>query len=97
MTVPRPALPARLLSSGNRAAGYPILHPGNPMTKLIRTTLFVLFPLILAACSFSLAEDITPPPGAQQPVVQSSTSEAPTGPSYPLVPPDPAAGAADYA
>jgi mono/diheme cytochrome c family protein len=67
------------------------------MTKLIRTILLFLFPLILAACSFSLAEDITPPPGAQQPVVQASTAEVPTGPLYPLVPPDPAAGAADYA
>ena len=51
----------------------------------------------LTACSFSLAEDITPPPGAQQPVVQASTQEAPTGPLYPLVPPDPAAGAANFA
>mgnify|MGYP001055407569 CR=1 FL=1 len=67
------------------------------MTKLIRSTLFFLLSLALAACSFSLAEDITPPPGAQQPVVQSSTEEALTGPSYPLIPPDPAAGAANYA
>ncbi len=67
------------------------------MIKLIRTTLLIFFTLVLTACSFSLAEDITPPPGAQQPVMQASTEEAPTGPSYPLVPPDPAAGAADYA
>ena len=45
MTIPRLAEPANLL-----AAGCPILHPGNPMTKLIRTSLLVLFSLILAAC-----------------------------------------------
>jgi mono/diheme cytochrome c family protein len=70
---------------------------GNQMNKLIRTLLPLLVLLSLSACSFSLAEDITPPPGAQQPVVVASTREALTGPLYPLVPPDPAAGAANFA
>ena len=67
------------------------------MTKLMRNLLLFLVPLLLSACSFSLAEDITPPPGAQQPVVVASTQAAPAGPLYPLVPPDPAAGAANFA
>ena len=72
-------------------------NPGNSMTKLIRSSLPLLFSLFLSACSFSLAEDITPPPGAQQPVVLASTKEASTGPLYPLVPPAPQAGAALFA
>jgi mono/diheme cytochrome c family protein len=47
---------------------------------------------ILSACSsFSLAGDITPPPGSNMPVVQP-TQAIETGPVYPLVPPDPAIG-----
>ncbi len=66
------------------------------MIKHLRLLLFILLPLILTACSFSLAADITPPAGAKQPIVQASTQQASTGPLYPLVPPDPAAGAANY-
>mgnify|MGYP001052828099 FL=1 len=66
------------------------------MTKLMRNLLLFLVPLLLSACSFSLAEDITPPAGAQQPAVVASTQAAPAGPLYPLVPPDPAAGAANF-
>jgi mono/diheme cytochrome c family protein len=51
----------------------------------------------LSACSFSLAEDITPPPGSQvQPGVQTQSAEI-SGPVYPIVPPDPAQGASIYA
>ncbi|NMB87952.1 MAG: c-type cytochrome [Chloroflexi bacterium] len=49
---------------------------------------------LLPACSFSLAEDITPPPGFEP------TEPAPTQVAVvvrPVVPPDPAAGAALYA
>jgi len=52
----------------------------------------LLSSLLLSACSFSLASDLTPPPGYQSPM------PAPTlGPSYPAEPPDPAAGAAIFA
>ena len=66
--------------------------------KQIHTFLPFLFAIFLSACSFSLAADITPPPGAKQPVIQSSTQEAETsGPLYPLVPPDPTKGADNFA
>ncbi|HJW91082.1 MAG TPA: c-type cytochrome [Anaerolineales bacterium] len=52
--------------------------------------------LLLSACSFSLAADVTPPPGSN--VQVSQPTQAPlTGPLYPLVPPNPANGAAIYA
>jgi mono/diheme cytochrome c family protein len=52
----------------------------------------LLSSLVLSACSFSLASDLTPPPGYQSP------TPAPTlGPAYPVEPPDPAAGAAIFA
>jgi mono/diheme cytochrome c family protein len=48
--------------------------------------------IILSACSsFSLAGDITPPPGSNLPAVQP-TQVVQSGPVYPLVPPDPAVG-----
>ncbi|MBN1147393.1 MAG: c-type cytochrome [Anaerolineales bacterium] len=53
--------------------------------------------LLLSACSFSLAADITPPPGYQPPPAASATAPATAGPIYPLVPPDPAKGEAIYA
>ena len=52
--------------------------------------------LFLSACSFSLAEDITPPPGAEVPVIEPS-QPLPEGPLYPMVHPDPSAGAQIYA
>src|SRR4030067_1322485 len=51
--------------------------------------------LLLSACSFSLAEDITPPPGAEIPA-EIPTQPPPSGPLYPLVSPTPAAGALIY-
>ncbi len=51
--------------------------------------------LILTACSFSLAEDITPPPGAEVPFEEPTQSPL-NGPLYPMVPPDPSAGNAIY-
>jgi len=54
--------------------------------------LIILLSMSLAACSFSLAEDITPPPNYVPPTA------APTlGPSYPSTPPNPALGQAIYA
>ena len=67
----------------------------RPLNALI----FALSPLVillLSACSFSLAEDITPPPGYQEPVIQDQPTEM-TGPFFPVVAPDPAKGAPIYA
>lgn len=58
---------------------------------------FVLTAVILSACSFSLAEDVTPPPGSQAPTVMpEQQAQQVSGPLYPLVPPDPAAGKGIY-
>jgi len=70
-----------------------ILHPiPNPMFRL-KFLVIISGTLLLAACSnFSLAADITPPPGAEVSSAILPTQSAPTGPLYPLVPPDPAQG-----
>jgi mono/diheme cytochrome c family protein len=52
--------------------------------------------IILSACSFSLAGDVTPPPGAELPVVQQPTQSAATSPIYPIIPPDLVNGAKIY-
>lgn len=78
------------------------------MKKLRLVSLFFLAACFLAACSISLAEDLTPPPDAQAPVsaplgeamgatspMSGSTSSS--GPVYPVVNPDPAKGKAIYA
>ncbi len=52
--------------------------------------------LFLSSCSFSLAEDITPPPGAEVPVALP-TQSLQEGPLYPMVHPDPSAGGQIYA
>jgi mono/diheme cytochrome c family protein len=58
--------------------------------------LVLLVLLFLSACSFSLAEDITPPPGAEIPF-EEPTQPPLSGPLYPLVKPNPAAASATYA
>ena len=60
------------------------------------TAISISILLILSACSFSLAEDITPPPGAEIPL-EMPTQPPLSGPLYPLVPPDPSAGNQIYA
>ena len=65
--------------------------------KRMRAFLPLILTIFISACSFSLASEITPPPGAKQPAIQASTQEAQTGPIYPLVSPDPALGAANFA
>jgi len=62
---------------------------------LLRTHAPLLLFLLLSACSFSLAEDITPPPGAEIPA-EIPTQPPPSGPLYPLVSPNPAEGALIY-
>ncbi len=53
--------------------------------------------VLLSACEFSLAADITPPPGAQQISTARTQPAGTSGPLYPLVPPDPVNGQAIYA
>jgi mono/diheme cytochrome c family protein len=72
----------------------PTYFARHPAVKIIFTPIFTL--LILTACSFSLAEDITPPPGAEVPF-EEPTLPPLSGPLYPIVRPDPSAGSAIYA
>ena len=66
-------------------------------TTLIRRFIFPsLFLLFLTACSFSLAADVTPPPGSDV-SGEISTQAAPAGPLFPAAPPDPANGALIFA
>ncbi len=51
---------------------------------------------VLAACSFSLAEDVTPPPGYQPPPPRPEEPAQVFAPSAPVQAPDPAQGAAIY-
>ncbi|MDI6769019.1 MAG: c-type cytochrome [Anaerolineales bacterium] len=60
--------------------------------KIRFITTLLLMAVVLSACNFSLAEDITPPPNYVTP------TPAPTlGPLYPSTPPSPARGAAIFA
>jgi mono/diheme cytochrome c family protein len=70
-----------------------VLTHKNSTTKIFIGSALVLF--ILSACSFSLAEDITPPPGAEVPF-EESTQPPLSGPLYPIVYPDPSAGRSIY-
>jgi mono/diheme cytochrome c family protein len=53
----------------------------------------LLMLVMLSACTVSLAEDITPPPGAQAPL---QTTPSPAAVNLPFVPPDPASGGVIY-
>ncbi|HWQ84224.1 MAG TPA: c-type cytochrome [Anaerolineales bacterium] len=64
--------------------------------KKLRALLFFPVVILLSACSFSLAEDITPPPN-YQPTELPSTQIAPAGALFPVAAPDPQAGQAIYA
>jgi mono/diheme cytochrome c family protein len=55
---------------------------------------FLLF--LLSACSFSLAEDVTPPPGADQMPVSRTQSAPSSDTVFPLVPPNPINGQTIY-
>jgi mono/diheme cytochrome c family protein len=57
----------------------------------------LLLSSVLTACSFSLAADITPPPGSEQQLPAGVTQPAPiSGQLYPLLPPNPESGRAIY-
>jgi mono/diheme cytochrome c family protein len=49
--------------------------------------------LLLSACSFTLAEELTPPPGSlQESAPETEPVLTAAGPLYPLIPPDPVQG-----
>jgi mono/diheme cytochrome c family protein len=68
------------------------------MKKLLQTVLYFCLVLILSACSFSLAEDITPPPNLQQqqPPAGQAQPAAVSANTFPSLPPNPANGQAIY-
>lgn len=73
------------------------LGHGKPYLSraFLRKTTSTLILWILTACSFSLAQDIPPPPGAE--VRSPVETQAPlVRQSFPLVPPNPAAGETIY-
>lgn len=59
--------------------------------------ILIFLAFTLSACSFSLAADITPPPGSEQLPAPSKQPVAINGPLYPLVPPNPENGQPIYA
>lgn len=61
-----------------------------------RYLFLTLLAILLSACSFTLAEDITPPPGSEVRPPQQAQPAAVSGPLYPLIPPNPQAGQATY-
>ncbi|RPI22046.1 MAG: hypothetical protein EHM70_24310, partial [Chloroflexota bacterium] len=65
--------------------------------KLVQYSIVAGITLMLAACNFSLAGDVTPPPGARQEVAASTQPPQSEGPMYPLVAPNPQNGTAIYA
>ncbi len=72
----------------------------NFARKLWLIPLLGLTALVLSACSFSMAADVTPPPGAQVSTVVTPRPQPgamDTSSLYPLVAPDPANGAAIFA
>ena len=64
---------------------------------LHRIVFLLLASILISACSFSLAEDIPPPAGADQMSVVQEQAQTTNGPLYPLVPPSPADGELIYA
>ncbi len=64
--------------------------------KLFRTLLFLLALTLLTGCAFSLAADVTPPPGMPQSNAAQPQPQAISGPLYPLVPPNPESGKPIY-
>lgn len=71
----------------------------NPSKKMpIRHWLFLFFAAFwIGGCSFSLAADITPPPGAEQVAISRTQAAETIKDIYPLVPPDPSRGKEIYA
>jgi mono/diheme cytochrome c family protein len=64
--------------------------------KLERLLFALILSFFLAGCGFSLAADITPPPGSELPASNPTQTEPAADPLYPLLPPSPAAGREIY-
>lgn len=58
------------------------------MSRFPGFILLLILAAFLSACSFSMAADITPPPGSELPAAQQATQSVATSPVYPIVPPD---------
>lgn len=58
--------------------------------------LFLFASLGLTGCNFTLAADVTPPPGYQQQPIAAAQVETTSGPLFPLIPPNPDSGKAIY-
>ncbi len=67
------------------------------MKKKSSLLTFALLALLLSACSFSLAADVTPPPDYQPPTAVQTQIPTLNGPLYPIVAPNPADGEAIFA
>jgi mono/diheme cytochrome c family protein len=66
------------------------------MLKTPRAYILIGLAILLSACSISLAEDITPPPGSELKPPQQVTETALPASIYPIVPPDLENGAKLY-
>ncbi len=64
--------------------------------KLTLGVFLIFTALLFSGCNFSLAADVTPPPGFQQQQVSAVPAVTTSGPIYPLVPPDASAGKSIY-
>ncbi|HSQ40344.1 MAG TPA: c-type cytochrome [Anaerolineales bacterium] len=73
-----------------RLSNYETTQHGTTNMKL-RTIFFILIPLLLSACTFSLAEDVTPPPNYIAPTPMPTL-----GPLHPAEAPSLENGAAIY-
>jgi mono/diheme cytochrome c family protein len=66
------------------------------MSKSFGFIFLVTTSLALSACTFSLAGDVTPPPGSELPYVQETSQMVPSNVLYPILPPDLVSGAKIY-
>jgi mono/diheme cytochrome c family protein len=78
------------------AAGKRRLMNRMHMNKFSRLIFWVLAAGLLSACSFSLAGDVTPPPGAEQSIEPTAQPIEDEGAVFPLTPPDVTNGEAIY-
>jgi mono/diheme cytochrome c family protein len=62
------------------------------MSRFSGIAMLVILTIVLSGCSFSLAGDITPPPGSVLPAPQMTAKPLDASPVYPIVPPDLANG-----
>ena len=66
------------------------------MSRTVGVVLLITTAMVLSSCSFSMAGDITPPPGSELPFVQQATQTIASDILYPLLPPNLANGAQIY-